>query len=148
MRRHQHTASPEELCHRAAVFDFFGKPGESVVVEICLHRHGEIDIPEIRYALAAIEQDGPIEVRLDRDLPSAERDLRIAAGDDLAGHLGAGRERAQCEIERAWRRIRSTEGAVPFRSKREGTSFNRHGLFDAFARAEEREGYQSAAVMA
>jgi len=70
------------LRHRATVFDFFGKPSESVIVEICLHGYCEIDIPEIRYAFAAIGQDGPIEIRLDRHLPSAERDLRIAAGDD------------------------------------------------------------------
>jgi hypothetical protein len=62
------------------MFDLFGKPSESLVVEICLKRYCEIDIPEIRYSLAALEQDGPIEIRLDRDLPSAERDLRIAAG--------------------------------------------------------------------
>jgi hypothetical protein len=53
---------------------------KSLVVEICLHGYPEIDIPEIRYSLAAVEQDGPIEIRLDRHLPSAERDLRIAAG--------------------------------------------------------------------
>jgi hypothetical protein len=131
------------------MFDLFGKPSESLVVEICLKRYCEIDIPEIRYSLAAVEQHGPIEIRLDRDLPSTERDLRIAAGDDLAGHLGAGCERAQREIEWAWRGIRSAEGAVPFRSKRQRTSFNRHRLFDAFAAAQESaKGTKVLSVMA
>jgi hypothetical protein len=51
---------------------------------------------------------------------------------------------AQCEIERTWRGIRSAEGAVSLRSERERTSFDRYCLFDAFAAAQEREGYQSA----
>jgi hypothetical protein len=62
------------------MLDLFGKPSASVVVEICLKRYREIDIPEIRYSLAALEQDGPIEIRLDRDLhrPSAIFGLPLA----------------------------------------------------------------------